>query len=163
MRVENKQYLTYIAKYLGVALIAGSVVHIGTLDNGLTHYYIILAIIGLGLMIAGNIIEALENNQTINLKYFIIIIGLSFSTGFLSGGVQHFLDNPSYASWLLAIGLLVSYVTYFMKDKLRLRFKDIIIVAIVALAIIFSSQVLGDEFFERIHIGIEGENSPHSH
>jgi len=162
MRVENKQYLTYVAKYLGVALIAGSVVHIGTLDNGFTRY-VILAIVGLGLMLAGNILEALENNQTINFKYFISIIGLSFATGFLSGGAQHYLDNPSYASWLLAIGLLVSYVTYFMKDKLRLRFKDIVVVTIASLIILFSSEVLGSEFFETIHVGIEGENSSHGH
>ena len=30
---ENKKYVIYLAKYLGVALISGSVVHIGTLGG----------------------------------------------------------------------------------------------------------------------------------
>ena len=159
MRLENKQYLTYIAKYLGVALIAGSVVHTGTLQNGFTRY-VVLAVIGLGLMLLGNIVEALQNNQKINLKYFVSIIGLSFATGFLSGGVQHYLDNPSYASYLLSIGLLVSYITFFLKDKLVLTSKSIIVVTVMSIVLLFSSQIFGSGLIDSLHEDISG---PHGH
>ena len=38
MTLENKKFLVYIAKYLGVRLISGSVVHFGTLETGGTRY-----------------------------------------------------------------------------------------------------------------------------
>ena len=62
-------FFTYIAKYLGVALIAGSVVHIGTLQNGVTRYVVLIGI-GLILTIIGNIKEAKEHGQKINLNYW---------------------------------------------------------------------------------------------
>lgn len=158
MRKENKEFLTYIAKYLGVALIAGSVVHIGTLDNGTTRYFI-LALIGLILMLAGNIAEAKHTNEKINLKFFLSIIALSFATGFLSGGVQHYLDNPTYASYLLSIGLLVSYFAFFMKDKVRLSIQNIIIVCAISLALFFSHHLFVDGFIGHI----DSNESSHAH
>lgn len=155
MRKENKEFLTYIAKYLGVALIAGSVVHIGTLDNGTTRYFV-LALIGLVLMLAGNIAEAKQTNQKINFKFFMSIIALSFATGFLSGGVQHYLDNPTYASYLLSIGLLVSYVAFFIKDKINLSVKNTITVAIISLALLFSPYILNNELIGHVDVGTEG-------
>jgi len=160
MRKENKEFLTYIAKYLGVALIAGSVVHIGTLDNGTTRYFV-LALIGLALMLVGNIAEARQTNQKINLQFFLSIIALSFATGFLSGGVQHYLDNPSYASWLLAIGLLVSYVAFFIKDKVSLSGKNVLVVSVISLLLLFSSQLVTTEFLESFHIELDGEAHGH--
>lgn len=159
MRKENKEFLTYICKYLGVALIAGSVVHIGTLDNGTTRY-IILAFIGLALMLGGNIIEAIQTNTKINGKYFVNIIGLSFATGFLSGGVQHYLDNPYYASYLLGIGLLVAYLTFFWKEKLSLTGKNVGIVLILSLALLFSHHLFNEDF-GLFHVDLSAEEHGH--
>ena len=100
---DNKNYLVYIAKYLGVALISGSVVHIGTLQNGVMRYIVLMGI-GMVLMMLGNIVEAKQLGNKINTKFLMVITGLSLATGFLSGGVQHYLDNPIYAGYLLAIG-----------------------------------------------------------
>lgn len=160
MRKENKEFLIYIAKYLGVALIAGSVVHIGTLDNGTTRYFV-LALIGLVLMLAGNIAEAKQTNQKINLKFFLSIIALSFATGFLSGGVQHYLDNPPYASYLLSIGLLVAYIAFFMKDKVSLTGKNVAVVSVISLLLLFSSQFITAEFLESFHIELDSEAHGH--
>lgn len=135
---ENKKYIIYLLKYLGVALIAGSVVHVGTLQNGTTRY-LVLGIIGLIFMLAGNILEAKQNGEKINLKYLIVITGLSLATGFFSGGIQHYLDNPSYAGYLLAVGLFFSYITFFMRDKIKLYFKYIFVVALASGLIILGS------------------------
>ncbi len=138
---EHKKYLIYIVKYLGVALIAGSVVHVGTLHNGTTRY-IVLGIIGLFLMVLGNLMEARQNGEKIDLKYLAIITGLSLATGFLSGGIQHYLDNPVYAGYLLAAGLLFSYVIFLIKDKTRILGRNIMIVLAVSAIIITVSRYI---------------------
>ena len=62
---ENKNFLIYICKYLGVALIAGSVVHMGTLQSDFVRY-LFLMLIGLFLMLLGNILESKQNGEKIN-------------------------------------------------------------------------------------------------
>lgn len=128
---ENKKYIIYLLKYLGVALIAGSVVHVGTLQNGAMRYAV-LGLIGLAFMLAGNIFEAKINGEKINFKYLMVITGLSLATGFFSGGIQHYLDNPSYAGYLLAIGLFFSYITFFMRDKIKIYSKYILFITIIS-------------------------------
>ena len=148
-------FFTYIAKYLGVALIAGSVVHIGTLQNGVTRYVVLIGI-GLILTILGNIKEAKEHGQKINLNYFLIITGLSFATGFLSGGIQHYLDNPSYAGILLGIGIIITYVTFFLKDKFKIEKKNLAVVVILAiLFMLFSHYVMDNTLLGEDHHGSE--------
>ncbi len=148
-------FFTYIAKYLGVALIAGSVVHIGTLQNGVTRYVVLIGI-GLILTIIGNIKEAKEHGQKINLNYFLIITGLSFATGFLSGGIQHYLDNPSYAGILLGIGIIITYVTFFLKDKFKIEKKNLAVVVILAiLFMLFSHYVMDNTLLGEDHHGSE--------
>lgn len=155
----HSAFLTYIAKYLGVALIAGSVVHIGTLQNGATRY-VILIVIGLMLTILGNIKEAKGQGQKINLNYFLIITGLSFATGFLSGGIQHYLDNPSYAGMLLGIGIIVTYVTFFLKDTFKIEKKNLAVVIMFAvLLMLFSHYVMDNTLLGTDHH--ESESAQH--
>jgi hypothetical protein len=152
---SHDAFFAYIAKYLGVALIAGSVVHIGTLQNGVTRYVVLIGI-GLVLTILGNLKEAKEHGQKINLNYFLIITGLSFATGFLSGGVQHYIDNPSYAGILLGIGMIVTYITFFLKDKLKIDKKNLAIVVILAiLFMLLSHYVVDNALLGEDHHGSE--------
>lgn len=159
---DNKHFLTYIGKYLGVALISGSVVHIGTLQNGFTRY-VILAIVGLALMMIGNVYEARHNGQQINLNYLLILTGLSFATGFLSGGIQHYLDNPVYAGYLLSIGIFVAYITYFWKDKLKLNPKNVAVVFVFSVFLLLLSNFVIKDFTFGLHTTLEGENTPEHH
>ena len=148
-------FFTYIAKYLGVALIAGSVVHIGTLQNGVTRYVVLIGI-GLIFTIIGNIKEAKEHGQKINLNYFLIITGLSFATGFLSGGIQHYLDNPSYAGILLGLGMIITYVTFFLKDRFKIEKRNLAVVVILAiLFMLFSHYVMDNTLLGEDHHGSE--------
>ncbi len=159
--VEHKKYITYLLKYLGVALIAGSVVHVGTLHNGTTRY-IVLGIIGLVLMISGNILESKQTGEKIDFKYFVLITTLSLATGFFSGGIQHYLDNPRYAGYLLATGLLCSYIIFFLKDKTKLHTKNILVVALIALGIVVISLNLPYSTISDHHSPVQQENSPHT-
>ncbi|MEN9551972.1 MAG: hypothetical protein RI935_349 [Candidatus Parcubacteria bacterium] len=140
---EHRDYSIYIAKYLGVALIAGSVVHVGTLEADAIRY-VILGCIGLILMITGSIYEAREKNQAVDMKYILLVTGLSFGTGFLSGGIQHYLDNPGYAGMLLGIGLVLAYITFFIKEKYILSRKSIVVVSLIAFVIVITSVFLID-------------------
>ncbi len=156
MSYENRKYLVYLAKYLGVGLISGSAVHIGTLDAGIARYGILM-IVGVFLMLLGNISEAKQIGEKINAKFLLIVISLSVSTGFLSGGVQHYLDNPVYAGYLLAIGAVVAYVTFFLKDQITIKKRDIFVVILVALAILFVSNFLMHDFVPH------GQSDTHKH
>ena len=155
---ENKNYLIYIAKYLGVALISGSVVHIGTLEGGELRYFVLM-IIGLFLMMLGNISEAKQLGDKINTKFLLVITGLSLATGFLSGGVQHYLDNPVYAGWLLAIGVVITYITFFMKEKFSLKFKNVLLVTLLGITILFLSNFVINKYTEIGHSGTESHHT----
>lgn len=138
---QNNNFTIYILKYLGVALIAGSVVHVGTLYNGTTRY-IVLAIIGLVLMIVGNTLESKQKGERINMKYLGLVTALSLATGFLSGGIQHYLDNPSYAGSLLGIGIVGTYITFLLKEKGLLKAKKILLVVGIGIVIVLVSVFL---------------------
>jgi phosphoglycerol transferase MdoB-like AlkP superfamily enzyme len=138
---ENNDFVVYVLKYLGIALIAGSIVHVGTLDVGTTRY-IILASIGLVLMTVGNILESRQKGERINIKYLVLITSLSLTTGFLSGGIQHYLDNPLYAGYLLGIGLIGTFITFFIKEKSALKTKNIILISGISIAIVLISVFL---------------------
>ena len=141
MTESNKKFIVYILSYLGVALIGGSIVHIGTLDGGNIRYAI-LGCIGVVLMIIGSVLEAQTNKEPVNIKYLGIVTALAISTGLLSGGIQHFLDNPIYAGYLLAVGLIVSYIAFAGKYHANTTALGIITVVILALTVVFASSTL---------------------
>lgn len=161
INIEHNAFFTYIAKYLGVALIAGSVVHIGTLQNGVARY-VALIVVGLILTLIGNLKEAKEHGQKINAYYFLTITGLSFATGFLSGGIQHYLDNPSYAGLLLGLGIIITYITFFLKDKFKIDKKNLVVVITLAvLFMLFSHYVMDNTLLGEDHHGFESSTSAH--
>lgn len=141
MTDSNKKFLVYLTSYLGVAMIGGSIVHIGTLDGNSTRY-IVLGIIGMVLMIIGSMFEARINKEVVGLKYFAIVTALAIATGFLSGGIQHFLDNPVYAGYLLSIGLVVAYVTFARKYHYTTTTQGLITVLVIGLLILLASNTL---------------------
>ena len=143
---EHQNFALYLAKYLGIALISGSVVHIGTLAEG-TLRYAILMITGLILMTYGNITEARKKGETVHLSYFFTITILSLTTGFMSGGIQHYLDNPTYAGTLLGIGCIGAYLTYFSKEKIKITARQVLVITCIGIGIIaLSRYIIADTF-----------------
>lgn len=140
MHESNKRFLIYLTSYLGVALIGGSIVHMGTLADEHSARYTVLGVIGLLLMIVGNVFEARINKETLSLKYLGIVSALAIATGFLSGGIQHFLDNPIFAGYLLAIGLIVAYVAFSQKYHFGTTTQGLVMVMAIGLAIIFTAN-----------------------
>lgn len=143
MTENNRKFLIYLISYLGVAMIGGSIVHMGTLDQHAVRYAI-LGIIGLGLMLVGNILEAKLNQEPINLKYVGLVSALALATGFLSGGIQHYLDNPLFAGSLLGIGLVVAYLTFAKKYHFATTQTGVVTVVVIGLVIILGSVIVHD-------------------
>jgi len=141
MTDNSKKFIIYLTSYLGVALIGGSIVHIGAFDSHSTRY-VILGIIGLVLMITGSVFEAQANKEALSIKYFGIVTALAIATGFLSGGIQHYLDDPVYAGYLLAIGLVVAYVTFGSKYNLPTTTRGLVTVLVLGVLIVFASNTI---------------------
>ena len=115
MSTPEKSFTSHILRYVGVGLISGSIVHAGTLGGGSTRY-IILIILGIIAFVIGTYLES-ENKMDKKFLFFILIsIALSIGTGMVSGGTQHYLDGPVYASILLPFGLLIAYITSLYRD-----------------------------------------------
>jgi hypothetical protein len=144
----NKQlknnFIVHLCKYLGIALVSGSIVHAGTL-GGNTHKYIILIIVGILLTVYGNYLEHKVQNLKISKGFIILAVLLSFGTGMLSGGIQHYSDNPDFGSVLLSLGLLITFLAFAYKDFSKVISKKAIgIMAITSLASFFILSSIGN-------------------
>lgn len=108
-------FISHILRYVGVGLISGSVVHAGTLGGG-SLQYIILIVLGVVAFVVGTLLEERNKSERSLLKYVLISVILSLGVGMVSGGTQHYLDGPVYASFLIPIGLGVGYLAFLFRD-----------------------------------------------
>ncbi len=108
-------FLSHILRYVGVGLISGSVVHAGTLGGG-SLQYIVLIVLGVIAFVIGTVMEETKKSERSLLKYVLISVILSLGVGMVSGGTQHYLDGPVYASFLIPIGLGVGYLAFIFRD-----------------------------------------------
>lgn len=82
--------------------------------------------------VSGTLLE--KEKEVITFSYVIISIALSFGVGMVSGGTQHYLDGPVYASFLIPLGLLLGYITFLMRENVRvLQTRKILFAASAAL------------------------------
>lgn len=110
----EKAYASHLLRYVGVGLISGSIVHMGTLGGGYLRY-IILIVLGVIAFIAGTLME--KRDATASITSFIIIsVILSIGVGMVSGGTQHYLDGPIYAAFLIPLGLIIGYCAFLVRD-----------------------------------------------
>ena len=107
----HESFFSHMARYVGVGLISGSVVHAGTL-GGATSKYITLIALGALLFAVGVMIQ--HKGEKINklLAYVLISVIISFGTGMVSGATQHYLDSPTFGAILLSLGLLIAYLSF---------------------------------------------------
>ena len=144
MSIPEKSFASHILRYVGVGLISGSIVHAGTLGGDITQYVVLIAL-GVIVFTVGTY---LENENKIDKKFgsFILIsVIVSIGTGMVSGGAQHYLDGPVFASIILPIGLLTAYVAYLCRD-----FRNIISTKRVVAAILLTS-LLGVGLYTTAH------------
>ena len=131
MSSPEKSFASHMLRYVGVGLISGSIVHAGTLGGNVTQY-VALIVLGVIAFIYGTYLEYENKIDKKFISFILISVVISIGTGMVSGGTQHYLDGPVFASIILPIGLLVAYMAYLYRDfKGDFSFKKICIAIII--------------------------------
>jgi hypothetical protein len=135
------KYLVYIIYFLGIGMTSSGVV----LMPFNTMRYSIILLIGLSLFITGSIFnEVVIDKHTLSAKESLRLISLSLTLaigiGMISGGISHFKESPTYVSYLIPLGIIISFVSFTFKNNFILNKKEKLIVftsAIILAVIIF--------------------------
>jgi uncharacterized protein (DUF305 family) len=119
-------FAAYLFTFVGMGLVAGSVVHFGQTDQ--IPRFLSIGMVGMALFILSSYIqEKLLNDRSVQkgspLHYVFYSLILAIGIGMISGGTQHFVDFPIYASYLLPIGFLLALVAYVIRNNLSLTRK----------------------------------------
>ena len=131
----NRAFISHLARYVGVGLISGSIVHAGTL-GGSGIRYVVLILVGIIAFGVGTYLENRDQKIKNISKYISMSIIISVGTGMVSGGTQHYLDGPYFAAGLISIGLLIAYISFNYRDfRSKLTLKQIVLAIIISLAL----------------------------
>lgn len=118
-------YLVYIIYFLGIGMTSSGIV---LMPFNHLRYSIIL-IIGLGLFLSGSIFnELVINNNKLSalesLKLITLSLTLALGIGMISGGISHFKESPQYVSFLIPLGIIISFISFIKKNDFSLNKKD---------------------------------------
>ncbi|ERK28918.1 hypothetical protein [Clostridium intestinale] len=133
------KYLVYIAYFLGIGMTSSGIV----LMPFNTLRYLIILSIGLGLFLTGSIFnEVVINKQHLSLtetvKLVILSLTLAIGIGMISGGIAHFKESPIYVTYLIPMGIVISFISFVIKNNFQISKKErvILFLGIIILAII---------------------------
>ena len=122
-------YSSFLALFLGTGFVSGAIVHSGNLAD--VSKYIVIGIVGVALFIIGSFIqENILNKDNLkaegSVRFFLYSLLLSIGVGAISGGTQHFTDFPVYSSYLIPLGLVLSWFAFVLKNNFNFT-KNILI------------------------------------
>lgn len=128
-------YVSYVSLFLGMGLISGSLVHM-PVDP---VRYTLIMLVGVVLFGFASFISDISKQPDLTLGGIIRVLGfsllLSVGIGMISGGVQHFSDNPEWATLLIPMGLTLSLVSFILKNNVNLSVKRVYAIALILLAV----------------------------
>lgn len=142
-------YLVYIIYFLGIGMVSSGIV---LMPFNAMRYSIILST-GLILFIAGSIFnEVIINEHHLSAKESIRLVvtslTLAIGIGMISGGISHFKESPIYVSYLIPIGIVVSCISFSIKNNYELSKKQkttlVIVLIIIAVLLHFSLGIMAD-------------------
>lgn len=118
-------YLVYLMYFLGVGFLSGAIVHY-PVNPGL---YGGIGVVGVVIFtLASTLNEWITNKRHLLhagvLRIVLYSLILSIGLGMISGGIQHFIDFPVYASYLIPAGLVVSLVGFVLNREIKLDIRD---------------------------------------
>ncbi len=111
-------FLRFIALFLGTGFIAGSIVHLG---EGVNVWDVSILSLGVLLFVTGSFAQE-RASGSVNIRkhgivqFFILSFFLSVGIGMASGGMQHFVDTPSYSAVLIPLGFTLGFLAYLFKE-----------------------------------------------
>jgi hypothetical protein len=130
------RYLVYIVYFLGVGMVSSGIV---LMPFNHMRYGTIL-VIGLFLFSTGSFInEVIIDKKHLSfkesVKLVIVSLTLAIGIGMISGGIAHFKESPVYVSYLIPIGIMVSLISFKIKNAFELTKKEYITLIITFLVI----------------------------
>ena len=133
------KYLVYIIYFLGIGMTSSGIV---LMPFNHVRYSIILSI-GLGLFLTGSVFnEVVINKQhlsvTESVKLVVVSLALAIGIGMISGGISHFNESPRYVSYLIPLGIVISFISFIIKNNFQLtkREKLIMFVGVIIIAVV---------------------------
>ncbi|MGM9319439.1 hypothetical protein [Deinococcus aquaticus] len=118
-------FAAYALMLASTSFIAGGIVHLGLGEN--TTFYVTLAAVGVVCFTAGNYLQeyVIHNNArgTGLARFLLVSFVLSIGIGMMTGGVQHYLDNPPYSTVLIPVGLTLAVTAFALREQLTLGHK----------------------------------------
>ena len=131
-------FLTFIALFIGTGFVSGSIVHMG---EGVNPWDLSLLAIGAILFVTGSVFQDIQQGmkrirgEGITL-FLLLSLFLSIGIGMASGGMQHFVDTPSYSAILIPLGLGIGFIAFVLKERIALTGKEwMIIVPVVCMSV----------------------------
>lgn len=126
------RYIVYIVYFLGVGMVSSGIV---LMPFNYMRYGTILGI-GLLLFSTGSFInEVIIDKKHLSfkesVKLVIVSLTLAIGIGMISGGIAHFKESPVYVSYLIPIGIIVSFVSFKIKNAFKLTKKEFILLIII--------------------------------
>lgn len=116
-------FVTYVFLFVGTGFISGSVVHSGDVEA--LYRYLSIGVVGVFLFVLGSYVQEVIYNKK-NLKeegvipFLFFSLLLSLGIGMISGGTQHFVDFPQYASFLIPAGIVIALIAFTLKNNIHL-------------------------------------------
>jgi len=118
-------YVNYVLLFLGMGLISGSIVHM-PVDP---VKYTLIMLIGAAMFGFASFINDLKGQADMSagaiVRSLLYSLALSVGIGMMSGGIQHFSDNPTYAAMLIPTGFGVSLFSFVLKHNPNLSVKRV--------------------------------------
>jgi hypothetical protein len=133
------RYIVYIVYFLGIGMVSSGIV----LMPFNTMRYGSILVIGLLLFSTGSfvneiILEKKQMSRIDRVKLIIISLTLAIGIGMISGGIAHFKESPGYVTFLIPFGIVISFVSFLVKNEIKLSKKEntLIAVSIVSFALL---------------------------
>ncbi|KGE19364.1 hypothetical protein [Paenibacillus wynnii] len=162
------KYLVYVIYFLGIGMTSSGIV---LMPFNAVRYSIIL-IIGLSLFLAGSIFNEIVINQhkmtaAESVKLIALSLTLALGIGMISGGISHFKESPIYVAYLIPMGIVISFISFILKNNLKLPKKEqmlmysgVVAVASILFIILFFSassssmnMTPGGDIFKKMDMG----------
>lgn len=117
MKKVISKYLVYVIYFLGIGMTASGIV---LMPFNYVRYSIIL-FIGLGLFLTSSIVnEIIIDNHKMSgkesLRLILLSLTLALGIGMISGGIAHFKESPVYVAFLIPLGIVVSFISFILKN-----------------------------------------------
>lgn len=151
------QYMVYVIYFLGTGLVSSGIV---LLPFNFSRYITIL-LVGLALFVTSALTsEIIINKNKLSMKETITLtlasLTLAMGIGMMSGGISHFKELPNYVIYLIPLGIIISFMSFVIKNKYDFdsKTKSILMIGVVAIALVVH---LGSSY---VATNLMGDNPP---